>query len=76
VSQPPADPNDFEALYYRHIGKIYTPYVTCENMDFETSNLRALFRAAALQCPAVDEPAFGALFDCAKQRDFGLTLVS
>mgnify|MGYP000944862111 CR=1 FL=1 len=75
-SQPSADSNSFESLYYRHVGKIYTPYIICNDMNFDTTNLRGLFQSTALQCPSVDAAGFEVLFNYAKQRNFDLTIKS
>ncbi len=74
VPEVPTDPTKNEALYYRHVGLIYTPYVTSEPMVFDTATVEPARMAAGLACPPVDAAALATLIDFARPRDFGLML--
>lgn len=69
----PIDQNPHESVYYRTVGKIYTPYVIGEPMLFDVSNVESVLRDAQLTCPPVDATNFGKLMDYAKERDFGIS---
>ncbi len=71
VDRIPDDKNSLERLYYKSVGSLYTPYITCAPMQFDTSGVETLTRKADLKCPAVDEASFDKLMDYAKQRNFG-----
>ena len=74
VDRVPEDRTFLENLYYRTIGSLYTPYITCEPMLFDVSNLQRLLKKFDLRCPTLDEKALGILMHYAKDRDFGLTI--
>jgi nucleoside-diphosphate-sugar epimerase len=67
----PEDKNSLERLYYKSVGSVYTPYITCDAMHFDVSNLETVTRQAGLQCPAIDEAAFEKLMDYAMKYNFG-----
>ena len=69
----PIDQNPHESVYYRTVGKIYTPYVIGEPMLFDVSNVESVLRDAQLTCPPVDAANFATLMDYAKERDFGIS---
>ena len=68
----PNDKNNLEKLYYKTVGKVFTPYITSEPMLFDAGNLVNLLHKEELLCPAVDEKNFLVLMKYAKQYDFGL----
>ena len=43
-----------EALYYRTVGRIYTPYIMSLPMDFDTQSLQNVLTKSGLRCPPVD----------------------
>ena len=74
VDRVPDDKNSLEELYYKSVGALYTPYITCEPMCFDTENLRHLSNRFGLSCPKLDEEALGVLMGYARDRNFGLKL--
>ncbi len=74
VDHIPANQNSIEKLYYRTVGRVFTPYVRSEPMLFDTSNLDHLLKKAHLQCPRVNAENLRILIDYAKAHDFGLKL--
>ncbi len=73
VDRIPEDKNPLEKLYYKSVGSLYTPYITCDPIHFDTSSLKTVIQQVGLKCPVIDEAAFDKLMDYAKQRDFGLS---
>lgn len=71
VDQSPKNMNTLEKLYYRTVGKVFTPYITSEPMLFDISSLTNVLHKANLSCPPVDESNFLVLMDYAKKHDFG-----
>lgn len=72
VDSIPSDMNKLESLYYKTVGKIYTPYITSDPMLFSTSNLKKILLSEGLECPAVDQGNFRALMEFARGRNFGI----
>jgi nucleoside-diphosphate-sugar epimerase len=72
VRDVPGDLNDFEVLYYKTIGLIFTPYVSADPMLFDIENLKPVLVRAGLACPVVDKKNFMKLMVYAKISDFGL----
>ncbi|MGB2631182.1 MAG: SDR family oxidoreductase [Candidatus Omnitrophota bacterium] len=68
----PDDMNHLERLYYKTVGKVFTPYITSDPILFDTSNLSDVLHRANLKCPVVDEKNFLLLMDYAKKHDFGI----
>nr|VFK27460.1 MAG: Male sterility protein [Candidatus Kentron sp. MB]VFK28613.1 MAG: Male sterility protein [Candidatus Kentron sp. MB]VFK74318.1 MAG: Male sterility protein [Candidatus Kentron sp. MB] len=71
VDEEPKDKNIIERMYYRSVGKIFTPYIVSKSMFFDKSNMDVL----PLECPKVDEDSFNILMDYARSRNFGLSKV-
>nr|VFK21301.1 MAG: Nucleoside-diphosphate-sugar epimerase [Candidatus Kentron sp. LFY] len=69
VDEEPKDKNIIERMYYRAVGKIFTPYITSESMLFDKSNMEGV----PVVCPKIDEEKFKILMDYAKSRNFGLS---
>lgn len=61
-----------ETLYYRTVGRIYTPYIMSEPMLFDVSNLSEVLELSGLRCPEVDGASFKVLMDYAKRENFGM----
>ena len=74
VDEMPENMNPLESIYYRTVGKIFTPYMKSESMHFDTSNLENVWKTANLTCPPIDKDNFKILLDYAKKYDFGLTI--
>ncbi len=72
VEGDPAGPNELEALYYRTVGKIYTPYILMPPMRFDTGSLALAVARAGLHCPVIDAEQFGILMAYAREQHFGL----
>jgi nucleoside-diphosphate-sugar epimerase len=72
VDRLPSDMNRLEALYYRTVGAIFTPYVLADRMLFDTGNLSTVLESAGLSCPRLDPRNFAVLMEYAKARRFGL----
>ncbi|MFM2304711.1 MAG: hypothetical protein RLZZ135_2123 [Cyanobacteriota bacterium] len=70
----PTSLNRIESLYFKTVGKIYTPYITSAPMIFDTQNLSTVLKNSNLECPPVDRQNFGVLLEFAKNQDFGLTM--
>ncbi len=68
----PEQQNRLESLYYKTAGKIYTPYVTGEAMQFDVSNLTNV----NIQCPLIDTARFQILLDYAQAMNFGESRLS
>nr|VFK44794.1 MAG: Nucleoside-diphosphate-sugar epimerase [Candidatus Kentron sp. TC] len=71
VDEDPKDKNVIERMYYRSVGKIFTPYMTSKSMFFDKSNIEG----ASLECPKIDVEKFNILMDYARTRNFGLSKV-
>lgn len=74
VDKVPEDMNRLEALYYKTVGKVFTPYITAEPMLFDTTNLQGILKTSGLTCPVVDNKNFSVLMDYAREHDFGLVI--
>ncbi len=68
----PKDMNPYEKLYYKSIGKIFTPYVISAPMLFDSQNLQEMLKKNDLICPVVDELNFSKLMEYAKKSNFGI----
>ena len=72
VENEPEDHNSLERLYYRSLGKVYTPYMISGPMNFDTSNLKPTEGRLGVTCPRIDQVHFGHLINYAKAKRFGL----
>lgn len=72
VDKIPEQMNHIERLYYKTAGRVFTPYITCEPILFDVSNLAGVLRKTNLSCPVVDEKTFPMLMKYAKKENFGL----
>lgn len=73
VDNIPDDMNDMERLYYKTVGKQFTPYINAKPMLFSVENLKNVLAKASLRCPQIDKKALCILVDYAKKYDFGMT---
>ena len=69
VDEEPKDKNIVERMYYRSVGRIFTPYITSKSMFFDKSNMEGI----DLECPKIDEEKFNILMNYARSRNFGLS---
>jgi hypothetical protein len=74
VQVMPTDMNRLEELYYKTVGKIYTPYVASESMLFDTTELKKILGSSGISCPEVDSKNFTALMQYAKSKNFGIQI--
>ncbi len=70
VAEVPKDLNEMEKFYYRTVGKILTPYIIGENMEFSVENLGEILNK--VKCPRINENNFKTLMEFAKQKGFGI----
>ena len=72
VAAIPESVNRVEKLYYKTLGRIYTPYVTAPPMLFDVTNLEAIRRGAGIECPRINPERFRILMSYARSHDFGV----
>lgn len=72
VTEEPADKNPIESLYYKTVGKIFTPYGVSDPIIFDVSNLSGFAKRTNIKCPVIDKAAFKTLLEYAKQDLFGI----
>lgn len=73
VDSEPKDKNPFEEMYYRSVGKIFTPYIIDQPLRYLNYNLQEVIRDNNLTCPEMDSTNFSKLIDYAKRHNFGLS---
>jgi len=71
VDKVPNELNPLEKIYYKTVGRIFTPYVISEPISFDTCNLYDVLKRAKLSCPPVNEKNFSLLMEYAKKVNFG-----
>ncbi|MCP4521319.1 MAG: NAD-dependent epimerase/dehydratase family protein [Cytophagales bacterium] len=74
VDTLPQDLSPDEEFYYKTIGKILTPYIHQEEMNFDVSNLQSLYQDQKINCPEIDKKNFEILLNFAKSKNFGVTI--
>ncbi len=74
VLKEPIDKNAFETLYYRTVGKLFTPYGVSDPIIFNTDCLRNFNKRTGINCPVVDEKNLAILLEYAKKDNFGIPL--
>ena len=72
VDEIPSDLNQIEDLYYKTVGKIYTPYIACDVTDFDICNLEEFSTKSGLNYSKIDKNNFLKLMLFAKEKNFGL----
>lgn len=72
VERVPERLNRLEAIYYKTVGRIFTPYITAPPMHFTTDNLDVVQRVAGLRCPPINETNFKRLMAYAVSQNFGI----
>jgi nucleoside-diphosphate-sugar epimerase len=71
VEKIPDDFNAQERLYYRTVGKIFTPYLMDEKIHFDLASLNAVLKKANLRCPVSNLENFSIVIDYAIKSNFG-----
>lgn len=74
VREEPKDKAGIEKVYYRTVGRIFTPYIIGEPTHFKVDNLVELHKKTNANCPVIDRVNFMHLMNFAKQNNFGLKL--
>lgn len=74
VANEPQDKNEIEKLYYKTVGKLFTPYAVTKSIEFDTSNIEKYLRSANLICPQIDMENLNRLIDFAKGKYFNLKI--
>lgn len=72
VDYEPTDKTPFEQLYYRSVGKIFTPYIIDPPLHYNNDNLKGVMKEYNLKCPEMNEANFQKLMDYAKKNNFGI----
>jgi len=72
VDSIPATKNQLEALYYRTVGKVFTPYVISEPMNFDMTNEQKTMNKLKLKYVPIDETRLRCLLEYAERNGFGL----
>lgn len=74
VKEVPDDMNSLEKLYYKTVGKIYTPYILSNPMLFDIDNLLEPMKKTGIVLPEVNSSSFSRLMDYAKDKAFGVKI--
>jgi hypothetical protein len=72
VNEEPKDKNGLEKIYYKTVGKIFTPYIIHNPTFFKNGDLSGVEYKMGINCPSVDRDNFKKLMDFAKQNNFGI----
>ena len=68
----PDNLTQLEDFYFRTVGKIFTPYISFDEMRFDTENLKLVYKKNNLYCPDINKDNFSKLMQYAKMKQFGL----
>lgn len=69
----PGEPTPLERLYYeKSVGRIYTPYISSNTMDFDVGSLYAHLPEGFPGCPLAEGENLATLLGFARQHNFGL----
>ncbi len=72
VERLPGRLSRLESLCYRSAVGALMPYVSAEEMAFDTRSVRPALERAGLNCPPIDADALRMLIGYAQERNFGL----
>ncbi|MDD4179045.1 MAG: SDR family oxidoreductase [Candidatus Margulisbacteria bacterium] len=72
VLEEPLQKSKIEEMYYRTVGKIFTPYGISDEIVFNREGINEYEQKSGLTCPFVDRENFLKLLDYAKSKYFGL----
>jgi hypothetical protein len=70
----PDNLTQLEDFYFRTVGKIFTPYISFNEMKFDTENLKSVYKNNNLFCPEINKDNFSKLMQYAKMKHFGLAV--
>jgi len=73
VNQMPEGLNKLEQLYYKSVGRIFTPYIIAD-LQFDTSNLSDIKNKNELFCPVINNEEFLKLLGYARTCNFGIKI--
>lgn len=73
VDKTPEDKNRLEDFYYKTVGKIFSSYITCPSIDFDSANLDLICEEFGIYRPIIDKKNFSLLMEYAKEKKFGIT---
>lgn len=74
VDQEPNDKNILEQMYYRTVGKIFTPYMIDPPIKYNNDNVQEIIKKNNLECPLMTDENFKKLIDYAVEHNFGLNI--
>jgi nucleoside-diphosphate-sugar epimerase len=72
VDEEPTDKTPHESLYYRTVGRVFTPYVTSQPTHFSLASLDASRRFGPGIWSALNREQFARLMPYAQERRFGV----
>jgi len=72
IDHMPKNLTQLENFYFKTVGKIFTPYIFFDEMNFNTDNLAKIYSDNNLFCPRIDQNNFSKLIKYAKDRNFDL----
>ncbi len=73
VDSIPGERTPLERLYYeKSVGRIYTPYISSNTMDFDVGSLHAHLPEGFPECPPAEGGNLATLLGYARQHNFGL----
>lgn len=72
VAEEPKDKNKIEEMYYRTVGKIFTPYGISDEIIFDVSNLTEFTKKSGLICPVINRENYLKLLKYAMDNYFGI----
>ncbi len=72
TEKEPTDQNKLEKIYYKSVGKIYTPYLVMDDISFANKNMSNIEKPYLPSCPEINTGNFLKLIRYAKTRHFGL----
>lgn len=74
VREIPGELNRFEKLYYKAIGRLFTPYIDTQKIVYDQSNLLDVREMAEITNPKMTESNFLVLLEYAKSTYFGTSI--
>jgi thioester reductase-like protein len=74
IEEEPENKNQVEKFYYKTVGKIFSPYLNSERIDFKIDNLKMIEEKMNIKCPQINQENFLHLMNFAKENYFGLDI--
>jgi nucleoside-diphosphate-sugar epimerase len=65
VSSEPENKNEYEKIYYAYCGKIFYPYISINNTNFETTLTNLISEKYNIHCPSLNATHLSILFNYA-----------